>query len=30
MENKTINMIVENVKIKKTILVEAYTCEEWL
>jgi len=30
MENETIDMIVENVKINKTIFMETYIREEWL
>jgi hypothetical protein len=30
MESETIDMIVENVKIDKTIFVETYIHEEWL
>jgi hypothetical protein len=29
MENETMDMIIENVKIDKTIFMETYTCEEW-
>jgi hypothetical protein len=30
MENEAIDMIVENVKIDKTIFMETYIHEEWL
>jgi hypothetical protein len=30
MENETMDMIIENVKIDKTIFMETYTREEWL
>jgi len=30
MENETMDGIMENVKIDKTIFMETYTCEEWL
>jgi hypothetical protein len=30
MESEAIDMIIENVKIDKTIFMKTYTCEEWL
>jgi hypothetical protein len=30
MENKATNMIIENVKIYKTVFMETYICKEWL
>jgi hypothetical protein len=30
MENETIDMIIKNVKINKTVFMETYIREEWL
>jgi len=30
MESETIDMIIENVKIDKIVIVETYICDEWL